>query len=140
VEGSSARTVFDDIQKAPNFEEYNARKYNVRLFHPDFPLVICKNVGKQLNFLTDKVDGKVRRKEMQRSVLKTVPELVNLHPFSGSLYVQGRLLPSILHRMCRLLVANEMRQDVAKYFNWDVESPNTNATTVPCSKFSKVNI
>ncbi|CAL8072085.1 unnamed protein product [Orchesella dallaii] len=136
MKDSSALSEFDDLQKARTFQEYYARKYNVELFNPKLPLVVCKSVAKQLNFLTKKADGKERRKEIQRSIMKVIPELVNIHPFPASLFVQGRFLPSVLHRISRLLAANQIRQDVAKYFNWSVESIDERETMMPLNNSS----
>lgn len=121
LEGRNAYSEFEDPVKFPTFEDYFAKKYKLYLHNPEFPLISVKALGKQLNFLTNKVDPKVLRKNIQRSNVTMLPELVNTHILPASLFVQGRYLPSILHRVYRLLVAREFREAVAEYFQWEVD-------------------
>lgn len=117
-----AKSAFDDPRKYATYVDYFKGKYGLQIFHPEFPLILVKDVGKQLNFLTKKVDGKVLRKDMTRSINTMVPELTNVHPIPASMFVQGKFLPSILHRVNRLLIANQLRLDVATHFERNVDS------------------
>ncbi len=128
VTNLNARSAFENDSnsksKYKTFEHYFEEKYDVKIFHPEFPLIHYKAIGNNLNFLTNKFDIYEVRKEIRSQSLKIIPELVNQHVLPASLYVQGKFLPSILHRIYRLLVANDLRVKVAKHFSWDVDSGN----------------
>lgn len=121
VSDINAQSPFIDPTKARTFEEFFRTKYGVTIIHPTFPMINCKRIGKQTNFLTKKVDdNELRKMKQAKSMLHVSPELVNVHTLPASMYVQGKFLPSILQRIYRLLLANEFRKNVAEHFEWDV--------------------
>lgn len=122
----NAQSPFVDPTKASSFEDYFNKNYGITIFHPTFPLIDCKDVGKQINFLTKKFDtNELRKLKQSKTMLHMIPELVNVHKFPASLYVQGKFLPSILQRIYRLLLAKEFRQGVANFFKWEFKRIGT---------------
>ena len=53
----------------------------------------------------------------QIPTLFNVPELCDIHPFPPSLFQQAFYLPSILYRLNGLLIADEVRETIAKGIN-----------------------
>ena len=51
----------------------------------------------------------------QKSIIRLVPELLRIHPLPSSLYVQSKLLLSSMHRIQRLLLAEEIRNSVSEH-------------------------
>lgn len=49
-----------------------------------------------------------------------VPELVRIHPLPACLFIQAKMIPSCLHRMGRLLLAEEIRESVAQHVGWTI--------------------
>jgi len=59
-------------------------------------------------------------------VVTMVPELIRVHPLPSSLFIQAKMMPSCLHRIHRLLLAEEIRESVAEHVGWIVNDASVN--------------
>lgn len=59
------------------------------------------------------------------SIVSLIPELLRIHPLPATLFVQSKMLPSIVHRIQRLLLAEEVQSSVNDFFQ------KRQATVVP---------
>lgn len=116
--------------KASNFEtffQYFSYKYNILITNHSQPLLIVTHPSTRLNLLTPRymnMRASVLQKSYHQSLksdkksssnqIFLVPELVNIHPLSASVWRRCLCLPSILHRLNSLLCAEELRRDIAK--------------------------
>ncbi|XP_015789823.1 endoribonuclease Dicer-like [Tetranychus urticae] len=110
----------------PTFYDYYLQKYKIQITDKDQPLLDVDHTSARLNFLTPRF---VNRKGMPlpKSTEKTraakrenleskqllIPELCIVHPFSASYWNKAVCLPSILYRVNHLLIADQLRRQVA---------------------------
>ncbi|XP_053212682.1 endoribonuclease Dicer-like [Panonychus citri] len=108
------------------FYDYYLSKYGIEITDKDQSLLDVDHTSARLNFLTPRF---VNRKGMPlpKSTEKTrtakrenlqskqllVPELCIVHPFSASYWNKAVCLPSILYRVNHLLIADQLRRQVA---------------------------
>jgi hypothetical protein len=100
-----------------NYKNFIKTEYKTTIYDTNQPLLKCKLAGvgkgrKQLNYLSEKV-----AKEDQYPVY-LVPELCFVLPIPASSLVQLKFLPSLLHRLHRLLLAREILDDLVGSFGW----------------------
>lgn len=115
------------------FYEYFALKYNILVTNILQPLLYVSHPSTRLNLLTPRymnMKASVLQKSYSQNRYNTqtkvtcekktssnkiflVPELVNVHPFSATLWRRCLCLPSILYRLNSLLVAEELRREIA---------------------------
>ena len=103
---------FPDIQYL-NYKDYFFRKYGLDLKNVNENLLQCKYISKEVN----KINRKEPRNHSENSDKSDKypdfpPELCNSIPISTSLYFQIALIPSILHRLNGLLLAQELYHNV----------------------------
>jgi hypothetical protein len=117
------------------FYEYFALKYNILITNIVQPLLYVSHPSTRLNLLTPRymnmkasvlqksytnqnrynTQSKVaNEKKTSSNKIFLVPELVNVHPFSATLWRRCLCLPSILYRLNSLLVAEELRREIAQ--------------------------
>ncbi|RWS16251.1 endoribonuclease Dicer-like protein [Dinothrombium tinctorium] len=109
------------------FEMYYRGKYKEHIMNLDQPLLDVDHTSARLNLLTpryvnrkgmtlptstQKTKKEKRENLQQKQIL--VPELCILHPFPASFWRKAVCLPCILYRLNSLLVAEELRQEVAR--------------------------
>lgn len=111
------------------FEEYYSSKYGLVITNLDQPLLDVDHTSSRLNLLTprylnrkgasllENCKGKnsKRSKQLLQQKQILVPELCNIHPFPASFWQKAVTLPSIIFRLNSLLVADELRFQVAKH-------------------------
>jgi endoribonuclease Dicer len=115
---------FDDPKKSLTYALYYQHKYTLNVTDSTQPLLRGCPLAKRINFLVPKLDKKMKRNEIKwnekKSAINTlIPEFTRIYPFPSSLYVQAKFLPSVLHRIERLLVARDIRLAVAKHASWE---------------------
>lgn len=118
------------------FFQYFAYKYNIRITDLNQSLLIVNHPSTRLNLLTPRymnMKATVLQKSssgQQRDTsinvinkkfssnssnqIYLVPELVNVHPLRASIWRRCMCLPSILYRLNCLLLAEELRREIAR--------------------------
>jgi hypothetical protein len=111
------------------------------LIDAKYSSTIFKSIGwRLLNFTCNNViNYQVSREERKdakysSSVIKVIPELCRVHPLPSSLYLQAKMLPSILHRTYRLLLAEEIRHSVASLFKLPSLDADLSVENDKCAK------
>ncbi|XP_043489191.1 endoribonuclease Dcr-1 isoform X3 [Polistes fuscatus] len=113
-----------------SFEEYYLKKYNVQIQNLDQPLLDVDHTSARLNFLTPRYVNRkgvalptsseetkrAKRENLEQKQI-LVPELCVIHPFPASLWRQAVCLPCILYRINALLLADQIRCEVAQMIN-----------------------
>lgn len=109
------------------FEEYYYRKYNIQIQNKEQYLLDVDHTSARLNFLTPRYVNrkgvalptsseetkKAKRENLEQKQI-LVPELCTIHPFPASLWRKAVCLPCILYRINALLLADQIRQTVAR--------------------------
>ncbi|XP_076297462.1 endoribonuclease Dcr-1 isoform X1 [Lasioglossum baleicum] len=112
------------------FEEYYLKKYGIQIQNVVQPLLDVDHTSARLNFLTPRYVNRkgvalptsseetkrAKRENLgQKQIL--VAELCAIHPFPASLWRQAVCLPCILYRINALLLADQIRCQVAQTIN-----------------------
>ena len=72
--------------------------------------------------------------DKENSGIHFVPELCVVHPYPASLWRQTVWIPSIFHRLEKLVLANELRQELARRMKLD--QPDLTSSKVSFSLFT----
>lgn len=111
------------------FREYYFRKYGIDVQNRKQPLLDVDHTSARLNFLTPRYVNrkgvalptsseetkKAKRENLEQKQI-LIPELCTIHPFPASLWRAAVCLPCILYRLNALLLADEIRIQVASDF------------------------
>ncbi|XP_076750079.1 endoribonuclease Dcr-1 [Xylocopa sonorina] len=117
------------------FEEYYHKKYDIQIQNLDQPLLDVDHTSARLNFLTPRYVNRkgvalptsseetkrAKRENLEQKQI-LVAELCAIHPFPASLWRQAVCLPCILYRINALLLANQIRCQVAQMINLGQEN------------------
>uniref|UniRef100_A0A182MLF3 ribonuclease III n=1 Tax=Anopheles culicifacies TaxID=139723 RepID=A0A182MLF3_9DIPT len=109
------------------FEEYYLRKYSIHIQNLRQPLLDVDHTSARLNFLTPRYVNRkgvalptsseetkrAKRENLEQKQI-LVPELCTIHPFPASLWRAAVCLPCVLYRINALLLADEIRRQVAR--------------------------
>uniref|UniRef100_A0A182RPL1 ribonuclease III n=1 Tax=Anopheles funestus TaxID=62324 RepID=A0A182RPL1_ANOFN len=109
------------------FEEYYHRKYSIHIQNQRQPLLDVDHTSARLNFLTPRYVNRkgvalptsseetkrAKRENLEQKQI-LVPELCTIHPFPASLWRAAVCLPCVLYRINALLLADEIRRQVAR--------------------------
>lgn len=112
------------------FKEYYFRKYNIVIQNCLQPLLDVDHTSARLNFLTPRYVNRkgvalptsseetkrAKRENLEQKQI-LVPELCTIHPFAASLWRIAVCLPCVLYRINALLLAEEIRIEVADNIN-----------------------
>ncbi|KAK0177678.1 hypothetical protein PV328_001707 [Microctonus aethiopoides] len=112
------------------FEEYYLKKYDITIQNRSQPLLDVDHTSARLNFLTPRYVNRkgvalptsseetkrAKRENLEQKQI-LVAELCAIHPFPASLWRQAVCLPCILYRINALLLANQIRCQVAEMIN-----------------------
>ncbi|XP_017892073.1 endoribonuclease Dcr-1 [Ceratina calcarata] len=112
------------------FEEYYSKKYGIQIQNLDQPLLDVDHTSARLNFLTPRYVNRkgvalptsseetkrAKRENLEQKQI-LVAELCSIHPFPASLWRQAVCLPCILYRINALLLADQIRCQVARAIN-----------------------
>ncbi|XP_021929010.1 endoribonuclease Dcr-1-like isoform X4 [Zootermopsis nevadensis] len=108
------------------FDEYYFKKYGIQIQNSKQPLLDVDHTSARLNFLTPRYVNRkgvalptsseetkrAKRENLEQKQI-LVPELCTLHLFPASLWRKAVCLPCILYRINALLLADEIRREVA---------------------------
>lgn len=117
------------------FKEYYFRKYEIEIQNCSQPLLDVDHTSARLNFLTPRYVNRkgvalptsseetkrAKRENLEQKQI-LVPELCTIHPFPASLWRAAVCLPCILYRFNALLLADEIRKQVAHDIGLGVHS------------------
>lgn len=117
------------------FKEYYFRKYEIEIQNCNQPLLDVDHTSARLNFLTPRYVNRkgvalptsseetkrAKRENLEQKQI-LVPELCTIHPFPASLWRAAVCLPCILYRFNALLLADEIRKQVAHDIGLGVNS------------------
>jgi len=121
------------------FSKYYSTKYGINIQNSNQPLLDVDHTSARLNFLTPRYvnrkgialptsseETKRNKRENldQKQIL--VPELCAIHPFPASLWRQAVSLPCTLYRLNGLLIADEIRRNVASEMSLGIPNVETN--------------
>lgn len=109
------------------FDAYYREKYGIRVVDGRQPLLDVDHTSARLNLLTPRYVNRkgvtlptsseqtkrAKRESLQQKQI-LVPELCAIHPFPASLWRKAVCLPCILYRMNSLLLAEQLRLQVAR--------------------------
>ncbi|EFN77602.1 Endoribonuclease Dcr-1 [Harpegnathos saltator] len=112
------------------FEEYYLKKYDIQIQNLEQSLLDVDHTSARLNFLTPRYVNRkgvalptsseetkrAKRENLEQKQI-LVAELCAIHPFPASLWRQAVCLPCILYRINALLLANQIRCQVAQMIN-----------------------
>ncbi|XP_046742066.1 endoribonuclease Dcr-1 isoform X3 [Diprion similis] len=126
------------------FEEYYLKKYNIQIQNLNQPLLDVDHTSARLNFLTPRYVNrkgvalptsseetkKAKRENLEQKQI-LVAELCAIHPFPASLWRQAVCLPCILYRINALLLANQIRCQVAEMINLGQQHLNPDFEWLP---------
>ncbi|CAO2817610.1 unnamed protein product [Amaranthus hypochondriacus] len=129
---TSSETPFDsDVggkpsKKYSSFADYFNKKYGIVLFYPGQPLLLLKQTHNPFNLLSDSEASELRRKKLssrkledgnQLNLVRMPPELLVHVDIHVSVLRAFYLIPSIIHRMESLMLACQLREEIA--YNFD---------------------
>ncbi|XP_058796621.1 endoribonuclease Dcr-1 [Phymastichus coffea] len=117
------------------FEEYYLKKYCIQIQNLEQPLLDVDHTSARLNFLTPRYVNRkgvalptsseetkrAKRENLEQKQI-LVAELCAIHPFPASLWRQAVCLPCILYRINALLLADQIRRQVASAINLGMEN------------------
>ncbi|XP_063241716.1 endoribonuclease Dicer-like isoform X2 [Bacillus rossius redtenbacheri] len=100
------------------YQSYFKKKYDLTIFRPEQPMLEVKSISNKIQFLKPRKLGvqglsKRKRQELQDDFEENlVPELCQRYEFPSVLWLKATCLPTILHRLTYLLLAEELRRSV----------------------------
>ncbi|XP_077280882.1 endoribonuclease Dcr-1 [Temnothorax americanus] len=120
------------------FEEYYLKKYGIQIQNLEQSLLDVDHTSARLNFLTPRYVNRkgvalptsseetkrAKRENLEQKQI-LVAELCAIHPFPASLWRQAVCLPCILYRINALLLANQIRCQVAHMINLGQQNLNS---------------
>ncbi|KAK8291997.1 hypothetical protein V6Z11_D06G092800 [Gossypium hirsutum] len=120
AESSFAETVDTVSSEFATFYEYFYKKYNIVLKHPGQPLMLLKQSHNPHNLLVNFNDEGVSAKASQAGVVNEKPrfhvhmppELLLVLDVPVSVLKSLYLLPSLMHRLESLMLANQLREEI----------------------------
>ncbi len=125
-EDLNPKSAFPSPELYDTFEHYYSSKYGLMITNTQQPLLDVDHTSARLNLLTPRYMNqkgvalptssaetrKARRENLQQKQI-LVPELCDVHPFPASLWRKAVCLPAMLYRMNCLLIAEEIREEIA---------------------------
>lgn len=102
-----------------SYAEYFSQAYHLAVVKSDQFLIEVKGITSYLNRINPGVedDGKSTRSKHWRFNEILIPELVHNYQFPADYWLKATILPSALHRINYLLIAENIRMDLAKGAN-----------------------
>nr|CAD7399819.1 unnamed protein product [Timema poppensis] len=103
-----------------SYADYFDKKYGLKVLRPNQPLIEVKAISNKLNCLRPRgivsnSAGKRKRQELQEDFEEhLIPELCMQYTFPAELWLKATALPTILHRVTYLLMAEELRQTLSQ--------------------------
>ncbi|XP_057325041.1 endoribonuclease Dicer [Microplitis mediator] len=102
--------------KFESYVDFYLEKYGVVIENPDQSLLEVRTISKDINFIKPRLysmNTEQNCKKYQR-IIHLIPELCAKVSFSSIYWLKARALPSILHRIRYLCIADDFREQVAR--------------------------
>lgn len=98
-------------QPYSSYEEYYFKKFNLIIQKTNQPMIEVKGISSNLNlfFPGTGSGGKQRKHEKKHITEHLIPELCHNYKFPADYWLKATLLPSVMHRMHYMLLAEELR-------------------------------
>ncbi|KAK4485843.1 hypothetical protein RD792_008490 [Penstemon davidsonii] len=117
VAGTSAESPFegDDDTSYSSFADYYHKKYGIVLKHPEQPLLLLKQSHNSHNLLVDfrSEEGGNKFVEKPQQRVHIPPELLVATDIRSDVLKSFYLLPSLMHRLESLMLASQLREEIA---------------------------
>lgn len=97
------------------FAQYFESKYVVNIANPKNSLLLVTGITRRLNCIKPRGARKLKRKlrnSYEDAEIHLIPELCIKQEFPASLWLQAKILPTILERISRLLLFDELRTKI----------------------------
>ncbi|KAG2580123.1 hypothetical protein PVAP13_6NG318200 [Panicum virgatum] len=110
--------------KFQTFAEYFEKKYSIFLRHPSQPLLVLKPTHNPHNLLSSKIrdeGNRVENKNRANSLVHMPPELLIPLDLPADVLRVFYLFPSLMYRIESLMLASQLRSDIA-YTGSDISS------------------
>ncbi|XP_044009238.1 endoribonuclease Dicer-like [Aphidius gifuensis] len=101
-----------ETKVVPNYFEYFKKSYQVEVTDMKQPLLEVKPISKNMNFILPKIEYNSGKIDERNEYF--IPELCNVIQFPAVYWLKATSLPSILHRINQLLVADELRCQIVR--------------------------
>ncbi|GMI97873.1 dicer-like 3, DICER-LIKE 3 [Hibiscus trionum] len=137
VSDKTANSSFDEaVDKVStgfaSFSEYFCKKYGIVLKHPEQPLLLLKQSHNPHNLLVNFSDEGVSAKASQAGVVNEKPrfhvhmppELLLVLDVPVSVLKALYLLPSVMHRLESLMLANQLREEI-NFHSSNIDIPSS---------------
>ncbi|KAK8597626.1 hypothetical protein V6N13_095026 [Hibiscus sabdariffa] len=137
VSDKTAESSFDEaVDKVStgfaSFSEYFCKKYGIVLKHPEQPLLLLKQSHNPHNLLVNFNDEGVSAKASQAGVVNEKPrfhvhmppELLLVLDVPVSVLKALYLLPSVMHRLESLMLANQLREEI-NFHSSNIDIPSS---------------
>lgn len=101
------------------YADYFKEKYECTIYNPTFPLILVKRISEKLRYI-NKIDKETKNKKnesYENFEEHLIPELCVKQEFPSSLWIQAKLIPSILYRIEQLLRAEELLKTITLDMN-----------------------
>ncbi|XP_021756558.1 endoribonuclease Dicer homolog 3-like [Chenopodium quinoa] len=143
---TSAESPFDsNVDGAPSkytsFADYFSKKYGIVLFYPGQPLLLLKQTHNPFNLLSDSEASALRRKMLssgdlvdskRQNHVHMPPELLVCIDIQLSTLRALYLIPSLIHRLESVMLACQLRKEIAYNFRMPSSLILEALTTLRC--------
>ena len=117
----SVTSPFPD-DKSRTFQDYFKMQYDITIQDLAQPLLCVQHLPSDLNFLVARNEttgcgaatgrSLQSRKKQKKHIEYLVPELCHVYPLPSSFWHKALYLPSVLHRLNQLLIAQELQTEI----------------------------
>lgn len=105
-----------------SYASYVEDKYQARVMQPKQFLLLVKGVTQKLNRLHPGQGENGKKIASAPRTVILIPELCHNFKFPGDLWLKMTMLPTVLHRVQYLLLAEELRIEINQYVGLDIEN------------------
>ncbi|KAJ3708060.1 hypothetical protein LUZ61_011765 [Rhynchospora tenuis] len=104
--------------RSSTYVEHFNKKFNIKLSHPEQPLLKAKQLFNVHNLLHNRIKDNIEARELTEHFVELPPELccVKILGFSKDIGSSLSLLPSLIHRLENVLVAVELKHVMLSSF------------------------
>ncbi|XP_026808824.1 endoribonuclease Dicer-like isoform X3 [Rhopalosiphum maidis] len=118
------------------YATYFSDKYSIHITHKNQPMIKVKSLGvSKINYLIPRIStGKVDKRSEYIEIL--IPEFCTWHKFPSVYWLKALMLPTILYRLDKLLLAEDLLIKINSICNIEVEDDTNTEDTVKIEDFS----
>uniref|UniRef100_A0A2H8TDA5 Endoribonuclease Dicer n=1 Tax=Melanaphis sacchari TaxID=742174 RepID=A0A2H8TDA5_9HEMI len=118
------------------YATYFSDKYSIHVTHKNQPMIKVKSLGvSKINYLIPKITtGKLDKRSEYIEIL--IPEFCTWHKFPSVYWLKALMLPTILYRLEKLLLVEDLLLKINSMCNIEVEDDKNIVDAVKIDKFS----